>query len=80
MLILLLSRKLKLDAVKETADFLIKLMPIMFIPASVGLITYGEQLKSFGIPMFVISIVTTILVMVITGKLTDLCLKNKEGK
>jgi holin-like protein len=30
MLALLLSKKLKLDAVKETADFLIKIMPIMF--------------------------------------------------
>ena len=80
MLALLLSKKLKLDAVKETADFLIKIMPIMFIPASVGLITYWDQLKTFWLPLLVIAAVSTLLVMVVTGKVTDLCLKNKEGK
>ena len=55
-------------------------VPIMFIPASVGLITYWDQLKAFWLPLLVIAAVSTLLVMVVTGKVTDLCLKNKEGK
>ena len=80
MLGLLFSRKIRLNAVKETADFLINIMPIMFIPASVGLIAYWEQLQPFLIPVIVITIMSTILVMVATGKITDLILKTKEDK
>ena len=80
MLGLLISRKIKVDAVKETADFLINIMPIMFIPASVGLIAYWEQLQPFLIPVIVITTLSTILVMVATGKVTDLILKTKEDK
>lgn len=80
MLGLLVSKKLQLDAVKETADFLINIMPIMFIPASVGLIAYWEQLQPFLIPVIVITVLSTVLVMVSTGKVTDWMLKTKEDK
>jgi len=80
MLGLLVSKKLRLDAVKETADFLINIMPIMFIPASVGLIAYWEQLQPFLIPVIVITVLSTVLVMVSTGKVTDWMLKTKEDK
>ena len=80
MLGLLVTKKLRLDAVKETADFLINIMPIMFIPASVGLIAYWKQLQPFLMPVIVITVLSTILVMVATGKVTDLILKTKEDK
>ena len=80
MLGLLISKKLKLEAIKETADFLIKIMPIMFIPASVGLIAYWKQLQPFLIPIIVITILSTVFVMVATGKTTDFILETKEGK
>ena len=35
----LISKVLKVEQVKETADFLIEIMPVMFIPAGVGLLT-----------------------------------------
>ena len=80
MLGLLVSKKLKLNAVKETADFLINIMPVMFIPACVGLIASWEELQAFLVPVIVISILSTILVMIATGKVTDLILKTKEGE
>ncbi len=80
MLGLLTSKKLKLEAVKETADFLINIMPIMFIPASVGLIAYWEQLQPFLIPVIVITLISTIFVMIATGKTTDFILETKEDK
>jgi holin-like protein len=80
MLGLLISKKLKLKAIKETADFLINIMPIMFIPASVGLIAYWEQLQPFLIPVIVITVLSTIFVMIATGKITDFILKTKEDK
>lgn len=80
MLGLLVSKKLKLEAVKETADFFINIMPVVFIPASVGLIAYWEQLQPFLIPVIVITVLSTILVMVAAGKTSDIILKTKEDK
>ena len=80
MLSLLVSKLLKLEAVKETADFLVQVMPVMFIPASVGLIAYWEQLQPIILPVLVISVISTVLVMVSTGKATDIILKAKENK
>lgn len=80
MLALLVCKILPLDAVKETAEFLVNIMPIMFIPAAVGLLAYWTELKEFLIPVCVISVVSTVLVMLSTGKITDFIMKRKGHK
>lgn len=47
MFVLLLTKVIKVEHVKETGEFLIEIMPLMFIPAGVGLITSWSQLQSF---------------------------------
>ena len=42
MLVALLTGILKLDQVKGAADFLVEIMPVMFVPAGAGLITALE--------------------------------------
>ena len=44
MFLLLLMRVIKVEHVKETGEFLIEIMPLMFIPAGVGLVTSWNQL------------------------------------
>ena len=78
MLLLLITKVLRLDAVKEAAEFLVDIMPIMFIPAAVGLIAYWEQLKPILIPVCVITVISTFLVMIATGKTTDCIIDKKE--
>ena len=78
MLGLLILKIVPLAAVKETAEFLIDIMPVMFIPAGVGLIVYWPQLKEFLIPICVIIVVSSILVMFATGKTSDLLIRNNE--
>ena len=80
MLALLILKILPLEAVKETAEFLIDIMPVMFIPAAVGLIVFWNQLKDMLLPFGVITVVSTLLVMIVTGKVSDLMLKGKEEK
>ncbi len=85
MLILLCSGILKAEQVESAADFLIEMMPVMFIPAGVGLIVSWSSLRPVVIPVMVITIVTTILVMAGTGKMADFLLyienlKDKKGK
>ena len=60
MLGLLITKTIRLDAVKETAQFLIDIMSVMFIPAGVGLITYWAQLKDMLLPTIVIIIVSSV--------------------
>ena len=78
MLGLLILKIVPLAAVKETAEFLIDIMPVMFIPAGVGLIVYWPQLKEFLIPICVIIVVSSILVMFVTGKTRDLLIRNNK--
>lgn len=68
----------KLDQVKDAGEFLIKIMPPMFIPAAVGLIDSWPQLKRLLLPLCVIIPLTTILVMLVTGKVTDFFVGRKE--
>ena len=74
---------LKLDAVKETSVFLIEIMTLMFIPAGVGLMESWGDLNSMLLEVVVIILVSTVLVMGVSGKVTELVLKrsaNKKGE
>lgn len=81
--ILLETGILKLNAVKETSVFLIEIMPLMFIPAGVGLMESWGDLNSMLVEVVVIILVSTVLVMGVSGKVTELVLKrsaNKKGE
>lgn len=81
MLAALISKVLKVEQVKETADFLIEIMPVMFIPAGVGLLTAWGDLKPIWIPISVIIVVTTVFVMVVTGWVTQAVIRrNRKGE
>ena len=74
---------IKLEHVERTSDFLIEIMPLMFIPGGVGLVTAWGDLKDMMLPVVVITIISTIVVMAVTGKATELIMKTgkkKEGK
>lgn len=79
MLLLLMTKVIKLEQVKETGEFLVEIMPLMFIPAGVGVLTSWEQLQGIIVPVLTITVVSTFVVMVVTGKTTDILLQKKEG-
>ena len=68
----------KLDQVKETAGFLIDIMPIMFMPAAVGLLESWSFLAPVWASVFAITIITTIIVMAVTGRVAQHILWRKE--
>ena len=78
MLVLLMSGVLKLGQVKEAGEFLVEIMPLMFIPAGVGLLTSWEQLQGVLVPVFVSTVVTTFVVMIVAGKVSDLYINMKK--
>jgi holin-like protein len=71
MLVLLISGLVKLEDVNDVATFLIEIMPMMFIPAGVGLMTAWSKLQPVLLPVLFITFATTVLVMLVTGKVTD---------
>ena len=75
----LITGILKLGQVRETAAFLIEIMPVMFIPAGVGLMESWSSLQPVWLPVILITILTTVLVMAVTGKVTQAMI-GKEKK
>lgn len=71
MLVALLTGILKLDQVKGAADFLVEIMPVMFVPAGAGLITAWSSLKPICVPVLIMTFISTVIVMVVTGKVTQ---------
>ena len=79
MLLALCTGIIKLNQVKETAGFLIEIMPVMFIPAAVGLLDSWSFLRPVWLPVIVITLVSTVIVMAVTGKVTQkMILKDKR--
>jgi len=80
MLVLLMTRRVRLESVKETAEFLIEIMPMMFIPAAVGLLVSWNQLRSILVPTLTITVVSTFAVIIVTGKVTDFLTRDHEKR
>lgn len=81
--ILFLSLELRiipLDAVKETGKFLIEIMPIMFVPAAVGLLTSWNVLKTSLLEYVLITVVTTFIVMAVSGWVTQGIMRRKGSE
>ena len=80
MFLALLTGVIKLEYVRETGKFLIEIMPLMFIPAGVGLMSSWSTLKPLLLPVAVITVVTIITVMVASGHTAQFILKREEKR
>lgn len=78
--ILLCCGVIKLSQIKEAGDFLIDIMPMLFVPSAVEIISQLDQLKSIWIQIIIITIVTTFIVMGVTGLVTQVIIRLKRGK
>ena len=79
----LLTGLIKLENVREAGRFLIEIMPIMFIPAGVGVMASWGVLSPILVPVAVIIVVARITVMAVTGRLAQMIIrfdKKKEKK
>ncbi len=76
----LASGILKVSQVRETSEFLIEIMPVMFIPAGVGLMDSWGVLKPVCIPVLLITVLTTVIVMGTTGAVTQQMIRKEKKK
>ena len=57
-----------LSSVEGAGDFLIEIMPVMFIPAGVGLMSSWGALKPMLVPAIVAVTLVTVIVMAAAGR------------
>ena len=76
----LLSGVIRLEAIREVSQFLIEIMPLMFIPAAVGLLESWDALSGVFWQIMVATVVSTVLVMGVSGVITQWLIRRKEGR
>lgn len=76
----LITKLIPLEKVEGAADFLIDIMPILFVPPTVSIMTNFGVLKEMLVPLTVICIVSTVLVMAVTGRTAQGLMKIGRGK
>lgn len=80
MLIGLVRGLIPLAAVKDTAYFLVEIMPLMFIPAAVGLLESWPVLKPMCGPIVAITVLSTVTVMATAGLSTQHVIRRTRKK
>ena len=80
MFICLQTKILKLADAKSVGKFLIEIMPVMFIPAGVGLMSSWGTLKPVLVPVSVITVVVIITVMLASGWVSQLIIRRDKKK
>lgn len=78
MFLVLKTGVIRLEQVKDTADFLIEIMPVLFLPAAVGLIDAWGVLEPILVPVLLVTVVTTVLVMAVSGRITQWVIRLQE--
>ena len=80
MFIGLMTGFIKLDAVKDVGKFLIEVMPVMFIPAGVGLMVSWGVLKPMLLPVSIITIGSLFTVIATTGLISQWIIRKGQKR
>ena len=79
LLICLFTGMIKLKDIEDVADWLFLIMPVLFVPSAVSLMNVGDELLGDLLVIGVVLIVSTIVVMVVTGKVAQYMIERKEN-
>ena len=74
----LMTKVIKLEQVKIAADFLIEIMPLMFIPAAVGLLETWDVIAPAWLEYVAVTVLSTWIVMIISGKVTQSVIRHRK--
>lgn len=74
------TRRMKVKDIREVSGFLIAVMPVMFIPAAVGLIDSWGVVRSQLAQYVAITVVSTFVVMAVAGYVTQALIRRGRKK
>lgn len=77
---LLEFRIIPLRAVKETGDFLVSTMQLMFIPAAVGLLEAWDVIAPNCLSYILITLISTFVVLFVSGRVTQAVIRHSRIK
>ena len=66
------------EAVHETGKFLIEIMPLMFIPAAVGLLETWDVIAPAWLEYVAVTVISTWVVMIVSGRVTQFVIRRKR--
>ena len=74
----LVWKLIPLEWVMEAGDFLVKLLPLMFVIPTVGILNYWEVLAPHAIPIGIMVALSTVITFAVSGLITQWLLR--KGK
>lgn len=78
--LLLMTGIVKLQQIEETADFLLLIMPVLFLEPSVKLMTALPILKGQAVRLFLLCIVSTCVTIMVTGVSAQALIRRKRRR
>lgn len=78
--LLLMTGIVKLQQIEETADFLLLIMPVLFLEPSVKLMTALPILKGQAVRLFLLCIVSTCVTIMVTGVTAQALIRRKRRR
>ena len=80
LLALLTTNVLKLSMIEEAGNFMLKYMGFFFVPLTVGLMESYKLIQGSIIQIVIILVLSCIIVMLVSGKVTDLLISYGREK
>lgn len=73
------TKLIRLKDVKEAGKFLIEIMPVMFIPAGVGLMASWGVLRPVLVPVAIVTVVVIVAVMAASGWVSQFIIRTQRS-
>jgi len=70
---------IKVHQIKEVSDFLLTIMPLLFLPPAVGLLAAWDNLKECWIQYTIITLISTFIVMGVAGLVTQAVIRHAKS-
>ena len=78
MLAALLTGGIRPEQIETTADFLITIMPVLFVAPTIALVARLDRLASLAVPLLLVATIGTVLVIGLSGKAAQAVGKQEE--
>lgn len=80
LLVLLCTKVIKVEKIENVSTFFLDHLSFFFIPAGVGLISSFDSIKDSLIYILLLCLITTAIVIIITGAVVQYIMKIQENK
>jgi holin-like protein len=77
---MLTLKVLPVSLIEDGSRFLLKHLTLFFVPVTVGVMQYGYVFRGQGVLLIPAVLLSTILVMALTGKLFEYLMAKKSGE